>query len=244
MLLGDVHGNSPFLSYAMTAAARNGCQAVVQLGDFGYWEHTRDGVAFLNKAERDAEQCELPLLFIDGNHENHALLEQCIEDGRCGDDGVVWLRENVGWITRGSRWEWNGVVFAALGGAASVDRRFREPGWSWWETESICETDVELLGHDPVDVFVCHDAPGFCNLSGSYQIPEYDLQRCKQSRDLLDRAIARTRPLHVVHGHWHRRYTDSSTDVTVHGFGCDQDGFEQAAAVMTLPDMDISPVSE
>jgi hypothetical protein len=157
---------------------------------------------------------------------------------------VVWLRENVGWITRASRWEWNGVSFAALGGAASVDRRFREPGWSWWETESICETDVEQLGHDPVDVLVCHDAPGFCNLSGSYQIPEYDLLRCKQSRDLLDRAIARTRPLHIVHGHWHRRYTTDFSDVSVHGFGCDQDGFDKAAAVMTLPDMCISPASE
>lgn len=231
-LLGDVHGNGAFAEYAIAAAGRAGCGVVLQLGDFGYWDHTLGGRSFLDRVARAAATCDTTVYFIDGNHENHDLLDDLVESGRVGADGVAWVRPNVGWITRGTRWEWRGTTFAALGGAASVDRERRETGWTWWPQETLHPRDLATLGRDPVDVLISHDAPALADLHGLHPLPAEILRSCAESRQVLDDAVATVRPQLVIHGHWHRRHTTVAGAVRIEGFGADNGPFETACAVL------------
>lgn len=241
-VLGDAHGNDAFMSYAIASAARNGCQVVLQLGDFGYWEHTRSGRVYLDTVERVARECGVPVLFIDGNHENHDMLRAHSAFGDVGSDGVCWVRPHVGWLTRGVMWEWCGVRFGAVGGAASVDRVMRTPGWTWWAEEVLVAADVaRLLGHQ-VDVLLSHDAPSVANMVGRTTIPADDLRRCEMSRKVLDEVVNSCQPEIVMHGHWHRQHRTRSGDVYVVGLGDDGGAFNLAAVILDLPTLELVEV--
>lgn len=238
-VVGDVHGNSAFLDYTLAHAGRNNCSVVVQLGDFGYWEHTRRGARFLDQAARAAETCNVTLLFIDGNHENHALLNDLYAHDRVGPDGVAWVRPRIGWITRGARWQWQGVSFGALGGAASVDREHRVPGWSWWANEVIEDRDVKALGGERLDVLLSHDAPTVAGMVGRISVSREDQQRCDMSRGQLDRAVAMTQPTLLIHGHWHLRHTLETPSIRIEGLAHDQAPFSEAVARLALPSLEM-----
>lgn len=243
LLLGDVHGNTAFLEHAFAAAGRHGCDAIIQLGDLGYWDHTKAGREFLDRAQSSAKLCDIPLLFVDGNHENHEMLGVLIDEDRVDRDGIAWVRPDVGWLTRGARWEWGDVRFGALGGAASVDRDRRVQGWSWWAEEVCTDSDAALLGIDPLDVLVTHDAPLSVALKGRADVHKEDLERCTASRGVLDRAVRRLRPTLVVHGHWHQRHTTESLGARIEGLASDGESFTQAAVVLHVPSLDVSEVA-
>ncbi len=243
LLLGDTHGNSAFTCRAVDTARANGCPVVVQLGDFGFWAHTDDGVRFLADVARACDD-DVTFLFVDGNHENHDLLNAVA--ARVGHPDAVTVAPNVHWLRRGTRWTWHGVRFAALGGAASVDRPRRFPGTSWWDAEVLTPSDVDRLGSSPLDVLLCHDNPSAAAFEGWYPVTPYDQRRCDASRGLLDAAIAVTTPRLVVHGHWHDRRTWEATHADgspwrIESFA--HDGLPaDAQAVLSLPELRIDRV--
>lgn len=244
LLLGDAHGNSRFMEYAASIAATNGCEVIIQLGDFGYWEHTLGGREYLDRVERAARECETPVLFIDGNHENHDMLHEYVESGRVGPDGLVWVRPNVAWVTRGTRWTWQDRIFAAVGGAASVDRAMRTPGWTWWPGEVLHRADVEHLLREPVDVVLSHDAPQIANMKSQRSFPAEDLERAFESRAVLDLVIESCRPELVAHGHWHIRHTTTVGGVRIEGFADDNSRFPNAAGILDLSSLDVLSMKE
>ena len=72
-LIGDLHGNAVAGATLIRQAALDGCESVVQLGDFGYW-HGERGRNFLSQINAEAERADMDVYFIDGNHEDHPLL--------------------------------------------------------------------------------------------------------------------------------------------------------------------------
>lgn len=120
-----MHGSLGFARQVMRRAADDGCSAVLQLGDFGYWEHEHDGVEYLDKVSRLAVDTGVPLHFIDGNHENHHMLRRLYGPG--GErhaptaEGFWAVRDHVSYVSRGTRWTWAGKQLMGLGGAYSVD---------------------------------------------------------------------------------------------------------------------------
>jgi hypothetical protein len=81
-LLGDLHGDTTAALAAIRRAQRDGCGAIVQLGDFGYWENTPAGERYLDVVDAALEAAGLPLYWLDGNHENHELLVRRYGAGR------------------------------------------------------------------------------------------------------------------------------------------------------------------
>lgn len=202
LVAGDVHGNIGWFRRLCDLAARQRCDALLQLGDFGFWPHAPDGVRFLKHVSHHATRVGVDIYWIDGNHENHDALRELPP----GADGFVAVADRCLHIPRGHRWTWNGVRFGALGGAFSIDWRDRTPRKSWWPEEVTTMADVDALGTAPLDVLVAHDAPAGVPLEG-FRLPAEDEVRSDEVRRLVRAATEATRPRLVLHGHWHRRHS-------------------------------------
>lgn len=132
LLLGDTHGNAYWFKQACRKAQFLGCEVILQLGDFGYWEHIDDD-DFLGKCSKYLEKYERYCVWLDGNHENHPLLwekygppdikyattqeiaSSTLEELNSGlnyDPGQPkdwWkIREHLYYLPRGARWTWPG----------------------------------------------------------------------------------------------------------------------------------------
>lgn len=216
---GDWHGEQSYAYRAMKFAKKQGADILVHVGDFGIW-HPYGYVKTINEY---ANNLDLPVYFVDGNHEDHPwLLSQPI-----ADDGFRPLGDTLFHIPRAHRWEWGGLSFMGLGGATSVDRKRRKPGIEWFPEEAITTGDMYRAvdgGH--VDVLVTHDCPSGVDIPGitdstSSWIPKDDLQAAHAHRDLLRVVFDQVTPDYLFHGHYHVRYTSVFNNCIINGLDCD-----------------------
>lgn len=173
LLAGDTHGDLAHCRYLIGIAELLDCQSILQLGDFGYWEHTNNGMKFLDSLEEELSESSVNLYWLRGNHENHWLLyyfhlgrefphakhlyDQYLNQEAWvrafgvrpahehkADDSPFWqIRNKIWYIEDGKPWIWEGVRLVALGGAYSIDVNQRSLGTSWWEEEVATEELVE-----------------------------------------------------------------------------------------------------
>lgn len=81
-------------------------------------------------------------LFVDGNHENHKLLNTFpVEEWNGGL--VHRIRPTVIHLMRGQVYTIDGKKFFAMGGAKSSDIERRTPDASWWEEELPSEEEIQ-----------------------------------------------------------------------------------------------------
>lgn len=82
-------------------------------------------------------------LFVDGNHENHKLLNTYpVEEWNGGL--VHRIRPSVIHLMRGQVYEIDGKKFFTMGGARSSDIAYRTPDVSWWEEELPTEEEIKV----------------------------------------------------------------------------------------------------
>jgi predicted phosphodiesterase len=230
---GDWHGNTNWALKALDAFASRGVTTIYQVGDFGLWPGP-SGRDYLYKLTHRLLKNRQTLYVVLGNHEDYDQVEQMT----LGADGWLTLAgyPAIRFAPRAHTWEVDGIRYAALGGAGSIDRNARKPGASWWPQEEITDVDVKNLEHlldangwDTVDVFLCHEAPAGLHRVGMSGRPvwftpevEHD---CYQQRVRLRTAVDRARPSTLVHGHWHDWYEDDidgvDYDTTVFGLAAD-----------------------
>ena len=206
LLVGDVHGNTPWVTEHVLRgrARRERISLVLQLGDFGVWPGD-NGQRYLNAVDRTLGEIGAILWFIDGNHEDFEQLLAVPVD----DDGLRRIRPNIWHVPRAHRWNWGGRSFLACGGAGSVDVDDRVPRSSWWPQETITEADVmRCIERGPADVLVSHDAPEVVSRTfprgaehGVWSARGDALSRL--SRERLDDITAAVSPSLILHGHWH-----------------------------------------
>ena len=217
LILGDTHGYRIEMSRAQRKAADLECDAILQLGDFGYWPRA-GGSRFLKETSKKAKHLGIPVYWVDGNHEDFAHLHENFDKD---SDLPVKIRDYVYWCPRGSSWEWGGVSFLAMGGAASIDRRTRVLGHSWFLEEMISDEDVAKA--QPTQVLVSHDAPiNPLQLTGRHFKVDEDSEFCRQQ---LRKVVNIAQPELVLHGHYHM-YHDTPVMhaggyARVIGLGCD-----------------------
>lgn len=233
LLAGDWHGNRAWAETCFAVARDQGCDAALQLGDFGLWPGRED--EWLDHVDGLAADAGVPLVWIDGNHENHASLARWREEA--DPQGLVRMRRHVQWASRGARWEWAGVRFGALGGAVSIDRFLRRSGVNWWQEEATTQDDVDRLGDGPLDVLATHAAPTTPALPyRRLPLPHGIVADARMVRSLLDQAVERTRPALVVHGHYHARLTALIGGRAVEGLAHDKSSPDEALALLDLGD--------
>lgn len=207
LVAGDVHGSFSQMDKAIRHAKDLELDTIFQVGDYGIWHNDKP---FLNQQQHLLEKWNIQLYFIDGNHENFPRLY----DKRILEDGTRFVRENITYIPRGYRWDWHGLSFLALGGAASIDRKHRIEGRSWWPEEFITDEDVlTAQAGGPVDIMFTHDSPhGAPNsvtddFRGQLEAIEYFgaemVATCNEHRKILKQVTDVTTPRILIHGHYH-----------------------------------------
>lgn len=233
MLLGDTHGNRGFTKSAISWAAANGIDRIVQVGDFGFWPRLNNGQKFLHDVGKAAVEAHVPLYFIDGNHEDHLYLDS-IRSQR-GVGMIHYGKYPITYIDRGTTWEWGGVTFGAFGGAYSIDRRWRtedSPQYGWFANEMPDRSKIAALGE--VDVLLTHDAPTIPPLAygGGFK----DDPTSRESQAAVYAAVVASQPMYVVHGHWHVRYDHRVGSSHVIGLGHDGGSLHDATIVYSTED--------
>ena len=178
-ITGDTHG-----SYDMTKLSRRHFQEgktltkndyVIICGDFGcvwggeleksdkWWQNWLDDQPWTT-------------LWIDGNHENHDLLQTYpIEQWHGGR--IHKINNSIYHLMRGEAFTINDKTIFTFGGGYSTDRAYRKEGVSWWKGELPTHEEVNYAlqslekYNNHVDIILTHDAPrdikeylGFYNL--------------------------------------------------------------------------------
>ena len=235
----------------ISRAKLTGADYVIQLGDFGIWpkmqpnkdtgRHDMVLDPFAEKVSDLAVKHEIPVYFIAGNHEWHPWLQE--QEDKFGWKDPIEIFPNLFYLPNGCTFDIGGRTFGVLGGAHSVDWRYRVPGRSWWETEMPTPEEVGRLGTMPLDVLLTHDSPEQLSIYQGFRLPIGDEDKNEVVRQLIRKAIRHTKPKVLLHGHHHVSYTnayfwfDSSDDElkerTTQVFGLAHDGDpENACAEM------------
>jgi Icc-related predicted phosphoesterase len=218
--VGDWHANLSWACSAVWHAADNGADVIVHCGDFGY----QFQAGYLRNLTSALAACRIPLLFVDGNHDNQLKLAEYPSRW-----GLGRLSNWIWHIPRGFRWTWGGLRLAGLGGAHSVDAPWRRnAGLMWLPQETITdEQAATAIAGGPVDVLVTHDCPEGVTIPGlrGGRFPESEIYLAHLHRRKLRGVVDAIRPRFLWHGHYHTRYSTQidlhGAPLTVHGLDCD-----------------------
>lgn len=220
-LIGDTHGTPFAPRFGLWLFRKFGITKAIQVGDFGIYRHDN---GFAKVVNLKAKEYGIELYVVPGNHENWDLVQERLDMGR-NEDGWGWLRkDNLFLAPRVHSWEWDGVKFASLSGAPSVDRSWREQQDAthhnenvrktrdkfWYAEEAITQENVDefkKLGY--VDVMIAHDAPDGVSAIASlvatnpHGFALRDTAYAARGRELLTEAFKSAAPKTFIHGHYH-----------------------------------------
>lgn len=223
MLAGDWHGNKIWAERVIRHAERMGVDTILQLGDFGYWSDEPITRRYLTTIDDMLGQRGMRLFWIDGNHEDHSRTAEWHDPAR---------HANVRYLGRGFRWNWWGLTWMSVGGAMSVDKRYRVEGESWWPQEVLSDDDVEHASRaGDVHVIVSHDCPRGVDIPGvgpdtkggvRGDWPKDILAEAQAHRDKLAAICHATKPEWLFHGHYHIPYAGNLAATSVVGLGDDR----------------------
>lgn len=153
-LLGDIHGIWHDLRNAIQIAQESNSAAIIQLGDFGLM-----GDDYNNEVVRQiCKESDIPVYFIDGNHDNCSHWAQYTKVTR------VWDDSNLHYVPRGHVMDIDGRTVAFMGGAASIDKNIRLKNKDHWDSrEDITTDDVVRLWKNMAgnwaEIFITHCPP-------------------------------------------------------------------------------------
>lgn len=144
-ITGDVHGA---ISIGKRLNTKNFPQQktltkddyVIISGDFGLvWANDKEDLYWLKWLHKKKS---FTTLFIDGNHENHDLLDAYPVEMWNGGK-VHRINDSVIHLMRGQVFEIEGKKLFAFGGADSHDKIHRKEGISWWKREMPSHAEFE-----------------------------------------------------------------------------------------------------
>jgi predicted phosphodiesterase len=237
--VGDWHMNPGWAVKAINYAADQGADVILHLGDYGYTFSKQ----FRTKVDGALIARGIPLLFVDGNHEDFDwLLAKPLDP----ETGLRPVTEATWHLPRGYRWTWGQSRFLAVGGAHSVDRQWRTAHDSWWPQELLTEEEVEFIcAGGQADVIIAHDAFRESPIPGlektSHLFPAEEIVASDKHRELLQRVVEATQPESYWHGHYHRYYNVNVYKdwgaIEVTGLNCDGYDLVNNVVVIDLADL-------
>lgn len=161
-ITGDTHGDMKRWTEQIAVCLSPG-DIIIVCGDFGvgFWggDH-RTAEIFCDYIARQ----EYTVAFIDGNHEDFGILDNCPVSCRWGGR-VHALRRNLIHLIRGEVYHIEDNRIFAFGGGYSLDAFRRTEGVSWWPREMPAEEEYRngITGLEnacwQVDYIITHTAP-------------------------------------------------------------------------------------
>jgi len=190
--VGDIHGEfTPLISIIK----ENRNTILLQCGDFGWWRFLRKRIMDL---DRICNENNVIIHWCEGNHEDHPFIKQ--------NDMVT---PNIIYQPRGSTVKLSdGRVVLFIGGADSIDKKYRTAGYDWFpKDENITMDDIDNLPDIDVDVIISHTAPDYFDLGlpATGYFAGVDLSTYKDyNRYLLNAVYDKYKPKEWYFGHFHK----------------------------------------
>lgn len=201
IVTGDIHGQFNHLN-ALINKHRSKLDLVLCCGDFGYWPN-------FNQYCTEIKNKDIPVLWCDGNHENHWALKNLKN---------TEIANNVFYMPRGTTYKLNdGRNIMFMGGADSIDKDHRHVGYDWFPDEIVTQKDLMNLPNEKVDVFITHTCPKELY---NVMLP-YDMRKANDpSNEALSALWEIYKPSLWFFGHWHN-YSEGNIDNTKwYGLSC------------------------
>jgi hypothetical protein len=151
-ILGDVHGEWGKLNEFIN---KKKPYAIYQTGDFGWWPgHKGFEIDIIKNGKTKIFWC-------DGNHENHDDLERIRNEhpDAIKSNSPIEVAPNIFYCPRGTVITLeDGRKMMFFGGASSIDKKWRTPGYDWFSGEDIRPHDLDSL--DEIgDIDISHTCP-------------------------------------------------------------------------------------
>ena len=135
---------------------------VIICGDFGgIWDNGNEELYWLKWLTRK----NFTTLFVDGNHENHQMLNKNYPIVQFHKGTAHKINEKIFHLMRGQIYTINGKKVFTMGGASSHDKECRKVGKNWWPQEMPSQQEYENATHNlelhgwKVDYTITHCAP-------------------------------------------------------------------------------------
>jgi Icc-related predicted phosphoesterase len=188
--VGDTHGQFEKLTDFIIDKHP---EIILQCGDFGYWP------SFFNVKSMIVNG-KTKIYFCDGNHEDHSFLSK--------KKKRYEIKSNVFYQPRGTTLQLpDGRNVLFVGGASSIDRQFRIPGYDWFPEELLTEKVFEFLPKEKVDIVISHTSP---TCFGDLYIDDDHYKDL--SRIVLQEVYEMYKPTVWIHGHFHEYATGQFED--------------------------------
>lgn len=208
LITGDTHGNHDLDKMTMRQFPKQkdltSDDYLIICGDFGcVWEGGKSDNYWL----KWHDDKNYTTLFVDGNHENHTLLNQY--DVEMWNGGKVHrIRPNVYHLMRGQVFEIEGKKIFTMGGANSTDKIHRKENVSWWAAEEISQEDMEEAYKNlekvdyEVDYIITHTVS---RIFKEYTYSRFmnNLRGESQTERYLDDIYNKVYYTYWFNGHWH-----------------------------------------
>lgn len=220
LVAGDTHGEPKHAGFLVRTAANHRAEGIIVTGDFGLWDHTYDGVEFLDSLNAMLRNYNRYLVWVDGNHENFDSLEQYHARAPRSKNGHVYIRSNILHAPRGLVWKWAGKKFMSVGGAVSVDKAWRLQAERekygartlWWDQEVLTASEASDIiravqerrehGKPDVDYLFTHDCPN----NAPFRHRLKDDPASHAHRQVIEQVARAVKPKMWFHGHMHEYY--------------------------------------
>lgn len=216
---GDIHSNINISKLSTSEWPEqkelNEDDLLIILGDFGlFWanEQTKEEKYWLDWLCK--KKCTI--VFIDGNHENHPVINSFPVENRWGGNVHVCHKYNdrhIYHLMRGEVFTFDNRTAFVMGGATSIDKKYRTEYISWWseETPNVsqwthAENNLNLY-HNEVDFILTHTCPTAIKHKFDIYVNGVDDYKCNTS-DLFDSVLntVKFRAWHFGHIHQDRSY--------------------------------------
>ena len=200
-LLGDLHGDARALVHLDRVLARG--VPVLQVGDFGWYPSLADQWREIGSSLRRS------VYWIRGNHEHYPSMPWL------NSAHPVEVAPNTHFIPDGTILELGGLRIGCLGGAASIDYRFRRMGIDWFDEENITPEQVARTAPwRDLDLMVTHVPPQHIIAASSNPLAKLQFgvpaDWRDENADVVETVWRRMNCPPLVSGHMH--YSYESTD--------------------------------
>ncbi len=135
---------------------------VIVCGDFGgVWDHSHEERYWLKWLASK----NFTTLFIDGNHENHQMLNDEFPVIQFCGGNAHKINDKILHLMRGQVYSIGEKKLFTMGGASSHDKESRKEGKNWWSQEMPSENEYQTAAHNlqasgwQVDFVITHCAP-------------------------------------------------------------------------------------
>lgn len=200
LVTGDVHGAFKRLN-ALINKYKHRLDLIICCGDFGYWPSHSDG-------HMSIKTYGIPLLWCDGNHEDHWALQD-----RTSNEIV----KDVFYMPRGSTYNLkDGRTIMFIGGADSIDKEYRTLGIDWFPDEVITQKDLMNLPDIKVDIFITHTCP----LEIHHILARHYEKEKEPSNHALSSLWQIYKPDLWIFGHWHYYHEGKIGDTKWYALSC------------------------